>query len=283
MPQWRRRTAHGELIFDVGHGGEADGEPVVLLHGFPQDSSCWDGVTPGLHAAGYRTVALDQRGYSPGARPAAVSAYRLVELVGDVVALIDSIGGRAHVVGHDWGAAVAWGVAAGHPDRVTGLTALSVPHPRAMQRAVAAGPQALRSWYMGAFQIPRLPEALLTMRDGAATRTLLARMGLPPRPAGRYAARLTEPGAASAALAWYRALRLGPGTAVDRVRVPTLHLWGRHDPTLGATGTYATSREVRAPYRLVVLEDAGHWLPETHADQVLAALLEHLAAARTGP
>src|SRR5262245_19601155 len=122
------------LVFDVHDRGPLEGDLVVLLHGFPQSARCWDVLAPLLNAAGYRTLALDQRGYSARARPRGRLAYRLPELTGDVLALIAAAGPgdrKAHLVGHDWGAAVAWTLAATRPDAIATLTALSVPHPAA--------------------------------------------------------------------------------------------------------------------------------------------------------
>ena len=168
------------LTFDVRDAGPADGEPVVLLHGFPQDARAWDRVAPVLHGAGLRTLAPDLRGYSPMARPRGRSAYRSRQLVDDVLALLDAAGlERAHVVGHDWGGALVWALGAWHPDRVRTLSVLSVPHPGAMAQAMLTSDQALRSSYMGAFQVPLLPERLLLARAGAPLRALLCRSGLP--------------------------------------------------------------------------------------------------------
>ena len=125
------------LTFDVRDGGPTEGDPVVLLHGFPQDSTAWDHVAPGLHRHGLRTLAPDQRGYSPMARPRGPrAATGCARPTADVLALLDAAGlGSAHVVGHDWGGIVGWALAAWHPERVRTLTALSVPHPAAMARA----------------------------------------------------------------------------------------------------------------------------------------------------
>lgn len=150
------------LLFDVRDSGPADGPIALLLHGFPQSAACWDQVTPLLAAAGCRVLAPHQRGYSPRARPTGRRAYRADELVADVVALVETAGGQpVHLVGHDWGAVVAWLLAAQRPELVTSLTALSVPHPAAFLRAVVSSRQALASWYMAAFQLPWLPELAL--------------------------------------------------------------------------------------------------------------------------
>src|SRR4051794_809779 len=140
--------SRGDLVFDVRDSGPADGDPVVLLHGFPQDSSAFGRMSPVLHAAGLRTLALDQRGYSPRARPEGRSAYRLREVVDDVLALLEAAGlSSAHIVGHDWGGIAGWALAAWHPWRVRTLTALSVAHPAAMAQAMMHSDQALRSSY----------------------------------------------------------------------------------------------------------------------------------------
>ncbi|HLS39621.1 MAG TPA: alpha/beta fold hydrolase [Ornithinicoccus sp.] len=257
------------LVLDVRDAGPEAGEPVVLLHGFPADSSCWDLVAPRLHGAGLRTLAPDQRGYSPGARPRGRAAYRVRELVGDALALLDAAGlPAAHVVGHDWGGAVAWALAAAAPDRVRSLTVLSTPHPAALVRAVVGGDQALRSAYMAVFQLPVLPEWLL----GRRLEGLLRRSGLPAEPAARYSARLAEPGALSAALGWYRAVPLSWREPTGRVRVPTTYLWGERDGALGPRAAKDTARYVLAPYEFRRLA-AGHWLPERHPDEVADAVL----------
>jgi pimeloyl-ACP methyl ester carboxylesterase len=268
------------LTFDVRDGGPADGEPVVLLHGFPQDASAWDGVAAALHGRGLRTLAPDQRGYSPMARPRRRAAYRMRELVDDVCALLDTAGlGRAHVVGHDWGAAVGWALAAWHPDRVHTLTALSVPHPGAMARAMVTSDQALRSYYMALFQVPLLPERVLLAGGGATLRRGLRRGGLPADRADHYVDRMREPGALSAALNWYRALPWNVRDRVGRVRVPTLLIWSTRDTFLGRAGVVHTERFCTAGYRLAVLEDVPHWIPELAADRVAELVTAHVRAA----
>jgi pimeloyl-ACP methyl ester carboxylesterase len=265
------------LTFDVRDGGPADGEPVVLLHGFPQDSAAWDQVAPLLHEHGLRTLAPDQRGYSPMARPRGRSAYRLRETVEDVVALLDAAGlGSAHVVGHDWGAMVAWAMTAWHPERVRTLTAISVPHPGAMARAMVTSDQALRSYYMGVFQLPFVPELLLLSRGGTPLRRLLRGGGLSREAAAHYVARMREPGALTAALGWYRAMPLSARDRVGKVRVPTVHLWSTGDAFLGRAGADATEQFVDAPYRLEVLDGVTHWIPELAAERVADLVLEQV-------
>ena len=120
----------GALTFDVTATGPEGGQVVILLHGFPQTSACWRHVVPVLADAGYRVLAPDQRGYSPGARPEGVAAYHSAELTADVLGIADAVGvERFHLVGHDWGASIAWQLAARHGDRLLTVTPISVPHP----------------------------------------------------------------------------------------------------------------------------------------------------------
>ena len=267
------------LTFDVRDAGPADGEPVVLLHGFPQDARAWDRLAPVLHGAGLRTLAPDQRGYSPMARPLGRTAYKPRELVHDVLALLDAAGlERAHVVGHDWGAVVAWALAGWHPERVRTLTALSVAHPGAMAKAMTTSDQALRSAYMAAFQLPVLPELTLLARGGAPLRRMLERSGLTPDHADHYVERMREPAALTAALNWYRALPWHARDPVGRVRVPTLHVWSTEDTFLGRAATEATARFCGEAYRLEILEGMPHWIPELAAQQVGELVVAHVRA-----
>jgi pimeloyl-ACP methyl ester carboxylesterase len=270
----------GDLAFDVRDSGPADGEPAVLLHGFPQDSRAFDRLSPALHSAGLRTLAPDQRGYSPGARPAGRSAYALRELVDDVLALLHAAGlESAHLVGHDWGGIVGWALAAWHPWRVRTLTVLSVPHPAAMSQAMLHSDQALRSSYIGFFQLPAVPERVLLAGHGAVLRRMLRQGGLPDDLVEAYVTRLRAPGALTAALNWYRALPLEARTPVGTVRVPTLHVWGNGDAFLGRTAIEASAEFVAAPYQLEVLEGVNHWVPELAADRVGELLTAHVRTA----
>lgn len=276
------QVRRGELVFDVAVHGPPSGEPVLLLHGFPQAADCWDGVASRLTAAGYRSLVPSQRGYSPGARPSSHRSYGLDELVDDAMAFIDAAGGPVHLVGHDWGGMVAWAVASAHPERLRTLSVLSTPHPRAFRRALVSSTQAVRSWYIGFFQLPFLPERLSLAGDGALLRSMLARAGLAPGPAHRYTERLLEPGALTAALGWYRGLRV-PSRTVGRIDVPTLFIWGEGDVALGETAAEATARWVRGPYRFERLNGHSHWLPEQAPAEVSTLLIEHLNSPTRAP
>jgi pimeloyl-ACP methyl ester carboxylesterase len=254
--------------------GPASGDLVVLLHGFPQTPAAWRDVQPALSDAGYRSVAPWSRGYAADGRPTR-SALRLAALAGDVVALAEGLGAeRFHVVGHDWGALVGWSVAARHAERVATLTALSVPHPRAMVGALPSS-QALRSTYAAFFRLPRLPEIVLGAAGGRGLRAVLERGGLPPAFARDYVEHLVGAGVLGGALGWYRANGLLELRSVPPVTVPTLFLWGRHDPAIGRRAAEACARFADGPYRFQEL-DEGHWLPERQAGAVAVALIDHL-------
>jgi len=267
------------LVLDVLDDGPADGEVVVLLHGFPQDATTWGRVAPHLHRAGLRTLAPHQRGYSRGARPRRVSAYSLRELVDDVVAVIDEAGAeRVHLVGHDWGGGVAWALAQRHPDRVSSLVVLSTPHPAALFWAIRHAGQLRHSWYMLVFQLPALPEVLLArlLRSGA-----MERWGVPAQDSRRYADRLGRASALRGPINWYRAAfrqalrRVVPGES--KVAVPTTYLWGAKDPFLGRAAAERTARHVTGDYRFLEV-DADHWLPDREPELAAREILRRVAA-----
>jgi pimeloyl-ACP methyl ester carboxylesterase len=261
------------LAFNITEDGPADGEPVLLLHGFPQHSDSWDALVPLLTEAGYRTIRMDQRGYSPGARPRNRSAYRITELVNDAAEVIDHYGGRVHVVGHDWGAVVAWGLGSTYPDRVASLTALSVPHPGAFLRAMLTSTQGLKSWYMYFFQLPWLPEAALRRQ----LVPLLLRSGQSRERARRDAEGFREPGALTGALNWYRAMPLlDPRRVGDPVRSPTLFIYSDGDIAIGRKGVERCARYVEGPYQLETLSGVSHWIPDEAPAETAALLIPHL-------
>ena len=264
------------LTFRVADYGSPDGPPVVLLHGFPGSSATWEGVVPALEERGFRVLVPDQRGYSPQARPAARSAYRLGELVADVIALADAAGvGRFDLVGHDWGAVVGWATAAAHPDRVRSLVALATPHPAALSAALPRG-QAVRSAYIPLFWLPVFPERLLLARGGVGLRTMLRSSGLSRAWCDRYTAAMLEPGALAGALAWYRALPpSGPAPAVGLVQVPTCFVAATRDASVSRAAVPRTGDFVDGPYRLEAVP-ASHWLPEQHAEVVAGLILERV-------
>ena len=280
------------FTFDARRAGPADGEAVLLLHGFPQTSFSYRHQIEALADAGFQAVAPDQRGYSPRARPPAVDAYRLDVLVDDVIAMADHLGfERFHLVGHDWGAMVAWVTAGKHQDRVASLCTLSVPHPYAFAEAMATPPaegeppQSERSSYIEVFK-GEGSEDLFLADDAANLRRMFTGGGdllplgnLGDDVADVYIATLTEPGAMEAALNWYRAMTPDSLAGFGDITMPTLHVWSTEDPALGREGAEATAKYVAGPYRFEVLEGVTHWIQEEAPEVFSPMLVEHVRAA----
>jgi pimeloyl-ACP methyl ester carboxylesterase len=203
-----------------------------------------------------------------------VAAYHSAELTADVLGLADLVGAeRFHVVGHDWGALVAWSLAGSTPERLHTLTALSVPHPAAFADARANDPdQRQKSAYIPHLRAPG-SEAMFLADDGSVE---LRFAEVSPRALAHHSRILSSPGALTAALNYYRAW----DSALDRtptVTVPTLFVWSTDDVALGRTGAEATARHVDAPYRFEVIDGESHWLPEVVPDRIAELLLDHFA------
>lgn len=270
---------NGDLVFDVRDEGPQSGELVILLHGFPETKASWDRVVPLLTAAGYRVLAPDQRGYSRRARPQGRRAYVADNLVADVLALADAARAeRFHVVGHDWGGAVAWYAAMWEPQRLKTMTSLATPHPKAFSRSLLTSTQFFRSLYFLAFQVPALPERVLTSDFGQHRfRQALIRSGLPASAVDSYLPALAERDTMTAVLNWYRAAALTPPRRQTAVSVPTLYVYGTQDVALGPKAADRTARYVTGPYRFERL-DNSHWLPEEAPDTVARLVLEHIGS-----
>jgi len=275
----RLDTFHNDgLTFEVMDTGPIDGEVVVLLHGWPQTAGCWAGVSARLNDRGYRTLMPSQRGYSPLARPRGVYAYRMSRLVSDILALIATLDrGPVHLVGHDWGAAVAWSLAAAHPGSVRTLTTLSVPHPGAFLGAMLSSDQLLRSYYMGLFQLPKLPELLATRHRSLFTR-LLTSAGMTADEVRTVYADIVDAGAMSTSLNWYRAMVFNtPRELRRKVTVPTMHIWSDGDTALSRRSAELAGRFVDAPYQLRIMAGCTHWLPEQAPGPLTDLICESLA------
>jgi pimeloyl-ACP methyl ester carboxylesterase len=273
------RFQNDGLTFDVRDEGPLDGTPVVLLHGFPERSTSWRHVAPLLHARGLRTYAPDQRGYSPGARPPRRRDYAAGALVRDALALIETIGTAVHLVGHDWGAAVGWGVTMTRPGRVRSWTAVSVPHTGAFAASLLTSTQGLKSWYMGLFQLPGLPELSARWAGGPFDQAMRA-SGMTQDDVARFRTEIVEYGALPGGLAWYRAIPFtSPGAARRQVTVPTTMVWSDGDTAIGRAAVDATAAWVDAPYDLVVLEGVSHWIPTQAPDALADAILARVATA----
>lgn len=264
---------------------------VILLHGFPE---CWYSWRHQLKALGkdYHVVAVDMRGYNLSDKPARIEDYRIDALVGDVVGLIDYFGAKdAAIVGHDWGAAVAWAVAKSHPERVWKLAALQVPPIAAWIRNMTFE-QALRSWYMLFFQLPQVPEWFISANDFASLRRTFKQTANRPgaftdTDIAIYKKALREPNALTCAINYYRAnfaslfLRRkdAQNAKNNRIQVPTLFIYGEKDFAILPQTVCGVEKFVDAPYREVRIQTSGHWVQQEAFAEVNAALADFLAAA----
>jgi pimeloyl-ACP methyl ester carboxylesterase len=256
---------------------EGDGHPVLLLHGFPDSSHLWRNQIPALVEAGFRAVAPDQRGFGESDRPDAVDAYALPNMLGDVVAVLDTLDvERVSVVGHDWGAAVAWGTAAFLPDRVDRLVAISVGHPAAFLHAGLE--QLEKSWYMLWFQFPGVAESVLPL-DGWRFFREWGRNG---GDIDKAIEDLARPGALTAGLNWYRAnispegFGSGEPPPVPPVACPTLGIWSSGDHYLTEAQMVASAQHVTGEWRYERIEDASHWVPVDAPEHLNRLLLGFL-------
>jgi len=272
------------LAFTADVAGPADGPLVLLLHGFPESRHSWREALPALAGAGYRAVAPDQRGHSPGARPdpADLSNYAFDRLVSDAIDIAAASGydgKRFHLVGHDWGGQVSWGVADRHPERLASLTILSRPHPKSFRRALLdeKTDQKHRSRHHRAFLEPDTAQLLLA-DDAKRLRGGLFGQGVPSAALEAHLSVLGNPQALEAALAWYRSNK-GLAADIGTIRVPTLYIWGDTDATVGPDAAHGTAEFVSAAFAMEVLPGVGHFVmdqaPARATDLVLAHLKAH--------
>ena len=290
-----------QFTFTVDVCGAPDGQPVIALHGFPQSRHSWHELLETLADKGFRGIAPDQRGYSPGARPSGIEHYDTKHLVSDVLAIADAIGApRFHLIGHDWGGQVAWLTAAQHPERLRSLTVLSRPHPAAFAEALRDDPvQASKSRHHKAFQDPAMAARLLSndakaIRDTLIYENAAGLFGMESADSSKLKRRMSDrmvadhlsvigtEDAMEAVLNWYRAAFAGGSTLaradVAAVRVPTLYIWGREDMSVGAAAATATPRYVSNDCLLQAIDGAGHFLAEEVPQRVASLVLAHLAA-----
>jgi pimeloyl-ACP methyl ester carboxylesterase len=261
------------LRFELEETGEG-GHLALCLHGFPEHLVSWRNQAPVLASMGYRVWAVNQRGYGRTSRPAGAAAYALPNLIADVAALIDASGAKqVTLIGHDWGAMVAWCFAAGRVRPLERLVIMNVPHPLRFRAALKHWRQRSKSWYIAFFQIPMLPERMLAARGGAAVRRMFAGLPVPAEVVDVYARQIAEPGAATAMLNWYRATGSTsdiPGLDTP-IAVPTLVIWGENDVALDLICLHGTDRYVRN-LRIERLPGISHWVQQ-HAPDVVNALL----------
>jgi pimeloyl-ACP methyl ester carboxylesterase len=265
----------GDIALHVRDSGE--GMPVVLLHGWPDTGELWAHQNRTLVAAGYRTIVPDMRGFGASSKPADVSAYAVPALVGDVVGILDALGiDRAHVVGHDWGAAVAWMTAAFAPGRVASVTALSVGHTSSF--AAAGWRQRQLSWYMLLFQFPGVAERWLSDNDFRNLREWSSHPQIE-----AVVQRVSEPGALTASLGVYRAnlppeSLITPRPAVPPVTAPAMGVWSSNDFALTEENMKNSAKFVAGPWRYERVEGAGHWLQLDAPAEIDALLLDFLGS-----
>ena len=281
---------HGEVEVGGGtrlHYVEAGSGPlVVLLHGFPEFWYSWRHQIEPIAAAGYRVVAPDMRGYNLSSRPQGWRDYDLQLLAGDIAGLIHGLGeDGAYLAGHDWGAAVAYGVAMYHPELIRRLAILNVPHPVRMLEGFRTLKQLRKSWYMFLFQIPRLPKRLIARDDFSFAKRSLrsdSKDAFTDEDLDRYVEAWSKPGALTGMINYYRAaLRRSPRNAEARlapIQCPTLVIWGMRDRHLGSE--LADPPRKWVPHaRLERIEDATHWVQHDAPERVNELLIAHFGAA----
>lgn len=280
-----RLTTNGVTLHAVAAGPD-DGPLVILLHGFPEFWYGWWHQIEPLAAAGFRVLAPDQRGYNLSSKPNGLRAYTLPVLGADVLGLAAALGrSRFALVGHDWGAVLAWHLAAQHPDAIERAVILNGPHLAAMRNYTLSHPsQMLRSWYFGFFQVPWLPERILRASDFAALRQALAKTSQPGTfqsdDLERYRDAWAQPGALTAILNWYRALPLRPRAfRAERIKVPVRVIWGDRDPGL-ERGVAEASLALCEHAEVFHLPDATHWVQHEKPDEVNRLMVEFLSGAR---
>ena len=273
------RVTLGELHFDVYTAGPRDGEVVMLLHGFPESAFEWRHQIPRLAAAGYRVLAPNMRGYSPGARPARVEDYAFLNFVLDTVGIADALGAwRFHLVGHDEGGRVAWATGQFFGLRLKSLTAISTPHPGAFA-AQLADPASCQSMASAGYDDLLEPDAAEKLLRGDPPLLLDVWAGLGPDAEAEYTRLLGTPDALEHAIAPWRANFIDgqpQGALPLPVLVPTLYIWGEMDPFNCGDGEPMSRRLSWGPYRFVSLPEVGHFVPEQAPDRFYDELIRHL-------
>lgn len=270
---------HDRLVFDVIEKGSGR-ELVVLLHGFPANAGSWNPIAEILARNSYRVLALQQRGYSPNAQPKRRNDYQLDKLTGDVLALIIASGAeRAHIVGHDWGGAIAWAFASKYPERVSSLSVISSPHPKALFRSLWHSKQVFLSWYLFFFQLPYIPELVITKNKGRVLTKSLTDTGLNQHSAHLYTERILDNHNLTYAMNWYRAIpfSIAEIQKIDIITPPTLFVYGENDKYLSAKAAQLTQEYVAGEYELKHLMDQSHWIPEESPELLAETILTFLS------
>ncbi len=271
----------GELEFDCRVSGEESGEPLILLHGFPETSIMWSGLMGRLSSKGFYCIAPDMRGYSENACPRGVGNYTIKELSNDIIRIANQLNlDRFHLIGHDWGAGIGWNITYKHPKRVICWTALSIPHSRAFRKALKTDKEQKRkSRYIGLFLLPFIPEITIKWNDFEKFRKLWRNSA--PEEVGHYLSVFRRKYTLTAALNYYRAnLRKSDHQPVGDIEVPTLFIWGKNDLAVGDVAVQYNSKYIKGDYTFLALE-GGHWLMQTNYTEVASAIDRHLSNNRT--
>jgi pimeloyl-ACP methyl ester carboxylesterase len=287
----RERMKANGLDFDVDQAGAGE-DVALLLHGFPESRFSWRHQLGPLADLGWRAIAPDLRGYGGSSRPPRTSDYAIEHLVDDVAGLFEAAGARRRLlIGHDWGAAIAWAFALDRRLPLDGLVIMNVPHPAVLARVMAASwRQPLKSWYMGFFQLPRLPEALLTANGARAIGRAFNGMAVdksrfPPEITDVYRKNALIPGAMTAMINYYRAntgMLSRWGQIPPVIEVPTLMIWGEADTALGIENTEGYGPLVR-DFTLNRLPGVSHWVQQEAPERVNALLEAWLLARLARP
>jgi pimeloyl-ACP methyl ester carboxylesterase len=267
------------VVLHTALAGPEDGEPVILLHGFPDAWFGWEAQIAPLVEAGFRVIVPDQRGYNLSDKPVRVSSYRMDVLVEDVLGLASALGyERFHLAGHDFGAIVAWSLALRAPERLKHLAIANVPHPAVMQRFLRSKPsQILKSWYIFFFQLPRLPELVISARNWWFLDSVMPGHFMAEQ-RERYRQAWSQAGAKTTMINWYRAIDLRPSrsTQSPRIEAPTLVLWGQVDPYLSYEMA-PLSVALCEDGQLVTFPDASHWVLHDKPKEVSDLLIDHFS------
>mgnify|MGYP001233984157 CR=1 FL=1 len=256
-------------------GMDNDGDAIILLHGFPETSHMWFELMPTLAKEGFRVIAPDQRGYSPGARPSGKNAYKMEYLIQDVLSIADAFGiEKFHLAGHDWGSAVGWALAYHSPDRVYSWTALSVPHLTAFLNAVMTDEvQKKKSEYISFFRKPILPELYFCIFGHKNLKRVWGRCS--ENQIEKYLGVFKQRKAIKAALHWYRANMGDDNQGIGDIKTPTLLIWGERDMAIGKKGVEDTESYMKGPYQLETLQ-SGHWLLQESFPDVSELILSQI-------
>ncbi len=271
----------------VVEDGPEDGDPVVFLHGFPESWWCWRHQVKAVAEAGYRAVAMDLRGFGESDAPEDVAAYAIANSFGDVTAVIDSVGGRATLVSHDWGGTLGWVFAALMPDKVERTIVCNSPHPSAMADLTKNLAQLQASFYMYVYQFEGIAEELMSRNDYELMRVWwwgTASVKLPDEEVDRFVEMISRPGRLTAGINWYRA-NVHPSTYLSGQRLPlppisspVMLIWGLDDPYLTWELGRRAGEFVEGPFVLQSLPDTGHWVQQERPNEVSKLILEFLAA-----